>query len=63
MGLTVVLDTNVNDYSVTNGNFDGFKAINRQNNFKQNFKTNFLLCFNRYWLTQVIVSRMLLIEV
>lgn len=27
MGLTLVLDANVNDYSVTNGKFDGFKVI------------------------------------
>jgi len=28
MGLTLVLDANVNDYSVTNGKFDGFKVFN-----------------------------------
>ena len=27
MGLTLVLDANVTDYSVTNGKFDGFKVI------------------------------------
>jgi hypothetical protein len=27
MGLSLVLDANVNDYSVTNGKFDGFKVI------------------------------------
>jgi amiloride-sensitive sodium channel len=27
MGLAVVMDANLNDYSVTNGKFDGFKVL------------------------------------
>lgn len=31
MGLSLVLDADVNDYSVTNGKFDGFKVIEFKN--------------------------------
>lgn len=31
MGLSLVLDADVNDYSVTNGKFDGFKVIGFKN--------------------------------
>ena len=27
MGLSLVIDADVNDYSVTNGKFDGFKVL------------------------------------
>ena len=47
MGLSLVLVANVNDYSVTNGKFDGFKVTsNSLNAFSQLF--NFRI---RYWLT------------
>lgn len=42
MGLTLVLDANVNDYSVTNGKFDGFKVIDNET---QKRKSSCYVCY------------------
>lgn len=57
MGLTLVLDANVNDYSVTNGKFDGFKVIDNET---QKGKFSCHVCY-RYWFTAVNSFRTYLI--
>jgi hypothetical protein len=35
MGLALVIDADIEDYSVTNGKFDGFKVTSRRGNIQQ----------------------------
>lgn len=53
MGLNLVIDANVDDYSVTTGKFDGFKVMDFEKNLAQT-NLQFKMCFVIIFLTSRI---------